>query len=33
MIVGTSTSRSLTGGEIAMASLLFRDAIDYTRVP
>jgi len=24
--------RSLTAGEIAMASLLFRDAIDYTRV-
>ncbi len=24
--------RPLTAGEIAMASLLFRDAIDYTRV-
>ena len=24
--------RLLTAGEIAMASLLFRDAIDYTRV-
>jgi hypothetical protein len=32
MIVRTPNFRSLTSGEIAMASLLFRDSIDYSLV-